>query len=527
MVAVILPFHFPTSTVAMKKFFVGMLLLLMTFGFTHAQPAAPESWTMPKREFRAAWVATVSNIDWPSKPGLSTEAQKAEAIRQLDFLRSIGCNAVILQVRPVADAFYPSSLEPWSRFLTGKTGRAPEPYYDPLQFWVDEAHKRHMELHAWFNPFRALTDSKRNLNPEGHITRTRPDWVIHYGGKSYLDPGNPQAREYSLRVIADCARRYDIDAVHIDDYFYPYKVAGQEFGDGGSYSRYNANNLSRADWRRENVNTFVKAMHDSVRAVKPWVKIGISPFGIWRSRAKDPLRGSDTRPTTTTNYDDLYADVLLWTEKGWADYVLPQLYWEHGHRSAPFEVLMPWWNQWKYNRHVYYGLGVYRMAEPNCPACWKTPGEVLSQIRAIRALNVPSGYAFYSAVSFRKISSMLADSLRQFYNPSIALPPAMPWLDKDAPAAPVALQLHPTEGGTQLQWKPSPSAGREPVRYAIYRFAEGEVINLERAERLIALTQELQFTDPFNTRGTKVVYVVTALDRLWNESGAATLAKRL
>ncbi len=511
----------------MKKFFAGLLLLLGLSAMSHAQVVAPEVWTMPKREFRAAWVATVSNIDWPSKPGLSTEAQKAEVIRQLDFLRGIGCNAVILQVRPVADAFYNSPHEPWSRFLTGKTGRAPEPYYDPLQFWVEEAHKRNMELHAWFNPFRALTDSKKNLNPEGHITRTRPDWLIHYGGKSYLDPGNPEAREYSLRVIADCARRYDIDAVHIDDYFYPYKIAGQEFGDGASFSRYNPNGLSRADWRRENVNAFVKAMHDSVRTSKPWVKIGISPFGIWRSRAKDSLRGSDTRPTTTTNYDDLYADVLLWVEKGWADYVLPQLYWEHGHRSAPFEVLLRWWNQWKYARHVYYGLGVYRMAEPNCPVCWRTPSEVLAQIRAIRGLNVPSGYAFYSASSFRKITPSLADSLREFYNPAIALPPTMPWIDSQPPAAPAALQMRLTEGGAQLQWQASASAGREPVRYAVYRFGADEKINLERAERLIGLTSEARFVDNFIPHGGAVVYVVTALDRLWNESAPTQPVKRL
>lgn len=511
----------------MKKFLSGLLLLLSMSVWTYAQNVAPESWSMPKREFRAAWVATVSNIDWPSKPGLSTEAQKAEVVRQLDFLRSIGCNAVILQVRPVADAFYNSPHEPWSRFLTGETGRAPDPYYDPLQFWVDEAHKRHMELHAWFNPFRALTDSKKNLNPEGHVTRTRPDWMIHYGGKSYLDPGNPQAREYSLRVIADCARRYDIDAVHIDDYFYPYKIAGKEFGDGSSFSRFNPKGLNRADWRRENVNAFVKAMHDSVRAAKPWVKIGISPFGIWRSRAKDSLRGSDTRPTTTTNYDDLYADVLLWVEKGWADYVLPQLYWEHGHRSAPFEVLLPWWNKWKYARHVYYGLGVYRMAEPNCPACWRTPGEILAQVRGIRNLNVPSGYAFYSAASFRKISSLLADSLRQFYNPSIALPPAMPWIDGEAPATPTDLRMSHTEGGAELHWRPSPSASREPVRYAVYRFTAGEKPDLSRAERLIGLSNEPRFTDRFVPHGTGVVYMVTALDRLWNESAPTTPVKRL
>ncbi len=503
-----------------------LFLLLSLFPFLlHAHPFTGVG-VPPKREFRAAWVATVSNIDWPSKQGLATEAQKGEIIQQLDFLRSIGCNAVILQVRPVADAFYQSPYEPWSRFLTGKAGRAPEPYYDPLRFWTEEAHKRHMELHAWFNPFRALTDSKKNPNPYDHVTHTRPDWIIHYGGKSYLDPGNPDARKYSLRVIADCARRYDIDAVHIDDYFYPYKVPGREFGDGDSYARFNPSNLSRADWRRENVNAFVKAMHDSVKTSKPWVKIGISPFGVWRSRAKDSLRGSDTRPTTTTNYDDLYADVLLWLEKGWADYVMPQLYWEHGHRSAPFEVLLPWWNQWKYGKHVYYGLGVYRMTEGNSPYMWHSPGEILSQIRDIRALQTASGYAFYSTSSFRKIPPALTDSLRQHYNPTIALPPAMPWIKSELPAAPTSLKIRLTEGGAQLQWQPSVTATYERVQYAVYRFAEGEPMNLERSGRLIALTNEPQFSDPFIPRTGPVYYVVTALDRLWNESIPAELPKR-
>jgi uncharacterized lipoprotein YddW (UPF0748 family) len=506
------------------KLLLSFVWILMLSGSLHAQ--IPEPWLLPKREFRAAWVATVSNIDWPSKPGLPVETQKAEAIQQLDRLRSMGCNAVIFQVRPAADAFYQSAYEPWSRFLTGKQGRAPVPYYDPLQFWIEEAHKRHMELHAWFNPFRALTDSKKNPNPETHVTRTQPQWVIHYGGKSYLDPGIPDARAYTLRVIADCARRYDIDAVHIDDYFYPYKVAGQEFGDGGSYARYNAGNLGRADWRRANVNAFIQAMHDSVRAIKPWVKVGISPFGVWRSRAKDSLRGSDTRPTTTTNYDDLYADVLLWQEKGWADYLLPQLYWEHGHRSAPFEVLLPWWNQWKYSRHVYYGLGVYRMTEPNGPATWRSPAEILAQIRAIRKLKTPSGFAFYSAVSFSKIPHALTDSLVQLYTPTIALPPAMPWLGKTAPATPAGLRITADSGTATLQWQPIPAAGREPVRYAVYRFAANEPINIERSERLIALTHTPSYVDAFRPRTGQVVYVVTALDRLWNESAPSAVVRR-
>ncbi len=484
---------------------------------------------LPKRELRAAWVATVSNIDWPSRPGLSTEAQKAEAIKQLDFLQRIGTNAVILQVRPAADAFFESAYEPWSRFLTGgRGGLAPAPYYDPLRFWTEEAHKRGMEMHAWFNPFRALTDSKKNPHGPSHVTKQHPEWLVSYGGKTYLNPGDPAARDYVVRVITDCARRYDIDAVHLDDYFYPYKVAGQEFGDAAAYKKWGGNFADRGDWRRDNVNKFVKALHDSVRAAKSWMKLGISPFGIWRSRAKDSARGSDTRPTTTTNYDDLFADALHWQEQGWTDYLMPQLYWERGHRSAPFETLLPWWNKWRYNRHVYYGLGVYRMCESKVAPCWTTPAEVLEQIRAIRKLNTATGYAFYSTISFSKIGPALADSLARIYAPTIALPPRMPWIDSIAPAPPAGVQVRIVpDGANELRWNASASAQREPVRYAVYRFSAGEKIDLEQSSRLIALTSETRYSDKFLARdGSTPVYVITALDRLWNESGGSSEEKR-
>src|ERR1044071_1815321 len=277
-------------------------LLLLSLFFCHlvsyAQP--------PKRELRAAWIATVSNIDWPSKPGLPSQQQQQEFIRRLDELRSVGCNAVIVQVRPVSDAFYQSATEPWSRFLTGKAGLPPAPFYDPLHFMITEAHKRNMEFHAWFNPYRVLTDSKKNPNPAGNVSRTHPEWLISYGGKTQLDPGIPEARDYVLDIIMDVVKRYDIDAVHLDDYFYPYRIAGQEFGDAKSYSRYKANFINKDDWRRSNVSTFISALHGRVRNVKPYIKIGVSPFGVWRNASKDP-EGSATRGGQT-NYDDLYAD---------------------------------------------------------------------------------------------------------------------------------------------------------------------------------------------------------------------------
>jgi len=491
----------------MRVFLIVLLLSIACCAAAQAPSPAP------KRELRAAWIATVSNIDWPSKPGLSAETQKAELITRLDKLRSIGCNAIILQVRPVADAFYESALEPWSRFLTGKAGQ--HPGYDPLAFACVEAHKRGMEVHAWFNPFRALTDSKKNPNPPGHVTRTHPEWVVPYGGKSYFDPGRPEARAYAIGVIADCARRYDIDAVHLDDYFYPYKVAGQEFGDARSYAQHGGGYATKADWRRDNVAKFVQGLHDSLRRAKPALKFGISPFGVWRNATSDPARGSTTR--ATQNYDDLYADILLWLERGWIDYAMPQLYWERGHRAAAFEVLLPWWNRWAYNRHVYYGLGLYRMTGAPPPA-WTGTREILAQIRDIRALGAPTGYALYSTASLDKITAPVADSLRRL-SANLALPPRMPWLDSIAPGPPDGLDADRTEGGTRLQWKTPDGARGERLYYAVYRFTGRETADLSRADRLVAITTDREWTDRAPERLAEGCrYVVTALDKLWNES---------
>ncbi|MBL7717755.1 MAG: family 10 glycosylhydrolase [Flavipsychrobacter sp.] len=466
----------------------------------------------PKREFRAAWIATVANIDWPSKPGLPAAEQQQQFINRLDELKEMGCNAVIVQVRPSSDALYDSKHEPWSRYLTGRQGQAPFPYYDPLEFMIEETHKRCMEFHAWFNPFRALVDSKKNPNPPGHITRTHPEWIISYGGKSYIDPGTPEAREYVIKVIMDVVKRYDIDAVHIDDYFYPYRIAGQEFGDSRSWSRCGGDFRDRGDWRRNNVNVFISNLNSSIKNTKSYVKFGISPFGVWRNASKDP-KGSKTNGGQTC-YDDLYSDVILWMEKGWIDYLLPQLYWEHGHRAAPFDVLLPWWEEHSYGRHIYNGLGVYRMVAP-VKAPWHSPNEILWQIRDIRKVSATPGFVFYSASSFNKIPGALKDSLRYKYNRYPAIPPAMPWLDKKAPSAPT-LKVNVKNGNAILRWVPN---DEEPgLRYAVYRFVNNEEIDLERGDKLVSLQRGIEYTDVDAGKYTSCTYIVTALDRTWNES---------
>jgi uncharacterized lipoprotein YddW (UPF0748 family) len=488
----------------MKSFFISIFLSIFFFSSLHAQP--------PKHEFRGAWIASVANIDWPSKPGLPAIEQQQEFTRLLDKLQALGCNAVIVQVRPVCDALYASKIEPWSHYLTGRQGQAPFPYYDPLVFMVEETHKRNMEFHAWFNPFRALMDSKKNANPPNHITKTHPEWIVNYGGQSILDPGIPEARAYTLSVICDVVKRYDIDAVHLDDYFYPYRVAGKAFGDAKTYAKY-GEGQTIDDWRRNNVSAFIQQLNTSIKHIKPAMKLGISPFGIWRNKSKDP-QGSETQGGQT-NYDDLYADVLLWMQKGWIDYLMPQLYWEHNHKAASFNKLMPWWYGHCYTRHMYYGLGLYRMAGVH-KGPWASVHELLWQLRDIREQCPNTGYCFFSATSFDKIQVPIADSIRYGFAKYPALVPPMPWLDSIAPAAPV-LKAEPAGSGVKLHWQVS-NPQKEPLRFVVYRFANNEPVNLERNDKIVSIQQGLEFTDPDAKRYRQATYIVTAMDRMWNES---------
>ncbi len=485
----------------MNKIISVILILLTCATVIHAQPS--------KREFRAAWIATVANIDWPSKPGLPSIEQQEQFVRRLDQLKQVGCNAVIVQIRPSSDALYASSIEPWCHYLTGRQGQPPFPYYDPLTFMIAEAHKRNMEFHAWFNPFRALVDSHKNPNPPKHVTYTHPEWIISYGGKSYIDPGYPEAREYVIKVITDVVKRYDIDAVHLDDYFYPYRIAGQQFGDYRSYAQFGQGG-DKDDWRRTNVSQFISLLNTNIKDIKSYVKLGISPFGIWRNASKDP-EGSVTRGGQT-DFDDLYADVLLWMRKGWIDYLLPQLYWEHSSHAAPFGVLLPWWQQHSYGRQVYYGLGLYRMVGGS--GAWTGTHELMSQVREIRNTTPLSGYAFYSASCFDKLPA-ISDSLHGF-NRYPAMPPRMKWLDSIPPSAPY-LKAIPSVEGTLLQWQVT-NPTREPLRYAVYRFLNDEKIDLERADRLLSIQSLPECLDLDANKHKKCTYVVTALDRVWNES---------
>jgi uncharacterized lipoprotein YddW (UPF0748 family) len=375
-------------------------------------------------EFRGVWIATVDNTDWPAKGMVDPTNQKAEFIRQLDLHKKNGMNAVIVQVRPAADAFYPSPYEPWSQWLTGVQGRPPSPYYDPLQFMINETHKRGMEFHAWCNPYRADFQIGKSSIAANHITRIHPEWFLTYGDKKYFDPSNKEAQQFVVKVVSDIVKRYDVDAIHMDDYFYPYRIAGREFPDEASY-RKSGTRLSKDDWRRSNVDSIIAMLSRAIKKEKPWVKFGISPFCVWRNKDQDP-DGSDSK-AAQTNYDDLYANILLWLKQGWIDYVAPQLYLEIGNGKIPYEKLLDWWSKHTYGRQCYIGIGIYRAGSNTA---WRDVTQVPRQLEALRSTPNVQGAIFYSSTSFDRNPNGWNDSLRNNYYKQPALIPPMDWLPR-------------------------------------------------------------------------------------------------
>jgi uncharacterized lipoprotein YddW (UPF0748 family) len=398
-----------------RKIFFLVFFCLIAAVYTKAQTRA---------ELRAVWVATVVNIDWPSAGNYNADSQKAEFIKLLDMHKANGMNAMVVQVRPAGDAFYPSQYEPWSQWLTGTQGRPPLPYYDPLEFMVAETHKRNMEFHAWMNPYRAEFKIGESSIAPTHITKLHPDWFLSYGDKRYFDPGNKEVQQFVTNVVKDVVARYNVDAIHFDDYFYPYRIAGKEFPDELNYNRY-GNGMNKDDWRRSNVDSVIVMLAKAIKAENKKCQFGISPFGVWRNADKDP-DGSKTK-AGQTNYDDLYADILLWLKNGWIDYVAPQLYWEFGHKAAPYEVLLDWWGKHTYGRNCYIGLGIYRAGSNSA---WKDDTQLTRQIEALRNTPNIQGMIFFSSKTFEKNPNGWNDSLRLNYFREPAPLPVMDWLEK-------------------------------------------------------------------------------------------------
>ena len=410
----------------------------------------------PAREFRGAWVATVANIDWPSRKTLSTPEQKAELLAILDRTARLKLNAIIFQVRPACDALYASRIEPWSEYLTGTMGKPPEPFYDPLAFVIEEAHKRGLELHAWFNPYRARLRSAISPVAPNHISKVRPQLVRQYGEFLWLDPGEKEVQEYSLSVVMDVVKRYDVDGVHFDDYFYPYKAhngSGQEldFPDDASWNRFGAGGkLSRDDWRRDNVNTFIQRVYKAIKVAKPWVKFGVSPFGIWRPKNPPQIQGIDA-------YASLYADSRKWLASGWVDYFAPQLYWKIDPPIQSFPVLLRWWTEQNTRgRLICPGMSSDKVGRPESQSAWP-PQEIVNQIRLTRNQPGANGHIHWSMKSLMGNSALDTVLEREVYTQP-ALMPALPWLSRTRPEKP-GLAVTSGDPGSQLEirWTPSGS----------------------------------------------------------------------
>ena len=466
----------------------------------------------PKREFRGAWIQCV-NGQWL---GMTTEKMQQTLTYQLDELQRMGVNAVIFQVRPECDALYPSQLEPWSRFLTGCQGTAPNPYWDPLQWMIDQCHSRHMELHAWINPYRARTKNTTALS-SNHIAVTHPERVFEYDNLLLLNPALQENRDYICDVVADIVSRYDVDGLHFDDYFYPYPVAGLSIPDDAQFAANPEGFTDRGDWRRHQVSRFVKQLYETVHDIKPWVKVGVSPFGIYRNKKNDP-DGSATNGLQ--NYDDLYADILLWVNKGWVDYNVPQIYWEIGNRAADYATLLTWWNDHASNRPLYIGEDIERTARFQQQADKHAlfaeqehlAGTVLWYAKA--AVDNTGGYA---------------DRLREYYWRYPALQPQMPFISKKTPKKPRKVKPMWVGDDYVLFWTAPRGSGweREAVEYVVYRFEDGESVNIDDPTHIVARTAETFYRLPVVDGTSKVTYVVTALNRMQNESKPVKVKVRL
>lgn len=470
---------------------VAMMLLC-------AYPAKAQK--APKREFRGAWIQCVNE----QFQGLSKEEMQRTLSYQLEELAKDGVNAIIFQVRAECDALYDSPYEPWSRFLTGRQGQ--NPGWDPLAWMVSECHKRGMEIHAWINPYRAKTKGTSAL-ASNNIAVKHPERVFEYDGLYILNPALPENREYICKIADDIVRRYDIDGFHIDDYFYPYPVAGKAIPDAKEYNA-DSRGMSIGDWRRDNVNKFIEQLHDSIRQTKPWVKFGVSPFGIYRN-ARSSSIGSNTRGLQ--NYDDLYADVLKWVNNGWIDYCVPQLYWQIGHKTADYETLIKWWNEHAGNRPLYIGEDVERTikyADVDNP----NTNQVAAKHKLHEQCKNVDGTVLWYAKAAVDNYDRYGIFLRNYYWKSPALQPLMPFIDDKAPKKPRKLKAHQNSTNLLLTWMAPKGNGwkDEAVKYVVYQFKPGESVDISDPSHIVSLTnhQSLETVKP--AESGKYIYVVTA-----------------
>jgi uncharacterized lipoprotein YddW (UPF0748 family) len=480
----------------MKYCLISLLFSLQLLSVFASEPS-------PKHEFRGAWLHTVYQSQYSHN---TTDQNKAYLRDQLDKLQKAGINVILFQVRPQADAFYRSSIEPWSKFLSGKAGVAPSPIWDPLEFMIEECHRRGMELHAWLNPYRVTTSAKEVL-PAKHLYHKEPNRFVTYNKRIYFDPGLPENRAYIESIVRDIIKRYDVDGIHLDDYFYPYPVAGQKFPDTKSYERY-GKGLSLADWRRQNIDLLIEQLHNAISEEKPWVRFGVSPFGIWRNKRNDS-DGSES--SGLQNYDDLYANIILWARNGWIDYQMPQLYWQLEHTSAPSASLAVWWNAHAYNRHVYIGQDVERtMKYPDINGS-SDNNQLTHKVNLSRKLQNVQGNCWWPGYAVTANFGGIADSLSTVLQKSPALVPAYTWLSDSIPNRVERLST----SGHFIKWQ-APEVKRQitdVVKWVIYCFNSLEAIDIDNADAITAIVTESQYQPQSNG-----YYVVTALNRVNVES---------
>ena len=467
-----------------------------------------------KREFRGAWIQCVNG----QFQGLGTKQMQQTLTQQLDELKKDGVNVVIFQVRPECDALYQSSYEPWSRFLTGQQGKSPSPYWDPLKWMIEQCHQRDMELHAWINPYRAKTKTTTQLSTS-HVAVKHPDRCFSYDGQLILNPGRPENRDYICKVAVDIVTRYDVDGIHMDDYFYPYPASGQTIADDYEFRRYNNGIADRGDWRRYNVNRFIEQFYNAIHKAKPWVKVGISPFGIYRNKRTAAI-GSNTNGLQ--NYDDLYADVLLWVNNGWLDYLVPQLYWEIGHKAADYDTLIRWWNQYAGKRPLIIGEDVERTVKASDP---KNPAnnQMDAKYKQHKQMANVKGTTLWYAKAVVDNVGNYGSMLRNHYWRTPSLQPSMTFIDKTVPKKAKKLKALWTSDGYRLFWTaPKGKDWRSKAhQYAVYRFENGEKVNLNDGSKIVAVTSDNHCSLPYHDGTKKYTYVVTTLNRLHNESKGA------
>ncbi|MFH0736919.1 MAG: family 10 glycosylhydrolase [bacterium] len=448
----------------MLKNYLILCLLLIANNTLTAQDTnnANNNLPAPFREMRAVWVATVDNIDWPSSPGLSTQAQQKEIIIILEKVKELNMNAVVLQVRPQADAFYKSSFEPWSYYLTGEQGKAPDPYYDPLEFWIREAHDKGIEVHAWFNPYRAYHPAAKGNISDLSILKTKPNCVAKLGNQGYywMIPTMQEVQDQSFNVVMEVVNNYDIDGIHFDDYFYPYTEYndGKDFPDDESFNDYLSTDgkLNRGDWRREAVNKFVKRIYEGIKKSKQYVKFGISPFGFYRPGYPASVTASFDQ------YETLYADAKLWLNEGWVDYYSPQLYWQISRVQLSYPLLLGWWaGENIKNRNLWPGL----YFNPQIPVK-DISLEIINQIMVTRGM-VPNspGVVLFSMKSLIKNNDTICKPLLKGPFSTKAIMPLYPWLDNIAPEPPI-INFEKTEKGIALSWKHK--GEEQPFQYVLY-----------------------------------------------------------